>query len=223
MTNAVDWRIASSLLRNINRLPRETPVALLLRHSVREDLPPGDAGNRLPITETGEKLAITLGQTLGTRLKTLRSSPLIRCVQTAEALREGAGVSEDVTTDRLLGDPGIYVLDSQRAWSNWESLGHKVVMKHLVSDDAALPGMARPDEAARLLVQHMFVVARNTPGLHVFVTHDSLITATVARFQGRYLEEGDWPLYLEGACFWRSNNGIHTAYRNSECVRENST
>lgn len=100
---------------------------------------------------------------------------------------------------------------SDCTWSNWESLGHKVVMKHLVSDDAALPGMARPDEAARLLVQHMFGVARNTPGVHVFVTHDSLITVTVARLQGRYLEERDWPLYLEGACFWTSHNGIHTA------------
>ena len=33
--------------------PADTPVAVLLRHSVRGPLPPGDAGNAVPITPGG--------------------------------------------------------------------------------------------------------------------------------------------------------------------------
>lgn len=54
-------------------------------------------------------------------------------------------------------------------------------MQHLVSAKSALPGMANPDAAARYLVNHMLASTSQTPGLHVFVTHDSLVTATAAR------------------------------------------
>lgn len=218
MTKTVDWQVPPSVLRHIGRVPRDRPVALLLRHSVRDDLPPGEAGRILPITEMGRQVAIQLGEELCGRLRTLHASPLVRCVQTAEALREGAGVEQAVVPDRLLGDPGVYVLDDRLAWSNWESLGHEGVMAHLVSASDALPGMARPDEAARFLVQHMLAVAGEAPGVHVFVTHDSLVTATAARLLGEPLGTNDWPWYLEGAFFWRAADGLHTAYRDYEAI-----
>ena len=105
--------------------------------------------------------------------------------------------------DRLLGDPGVYVVDGERAWSNWEALGHEGVMAHLVSQDHPLPGMADPDPAARLLVRHMLAVAGNRSGLHLFVRHDSVVTATAARLLGEPLAKDDWPWYLEGAFFRR--------------------
>ena len=50
-------------------------------------------------------------------------------------------------------------------------------------------------------------------GLHVFITHDSLVTTTVARTLGRSLSKADWPLFLEGAFFWREGQSIGVAYR----------
>lgn len=219
MTSAEDWQVPPSVLRHLDRIPRDRPVALLLRHSVREDLPAGEAGRILPITAIGRRLACQLGEALRGRLITLRSSPLVRCVQTAEALRQGAGAPLAVVPDHLLGDPGAYVLDDRRAWENWEARGHEGVMAHLVSSSDALPGMARPDEAARFLVLHMLAVAGQAPGVHVFVTHDSLVTATAARLLHRPLGTSDWPHYLEGAFFWRAADGLHTVYREHEGVR----
>lgn len=92
-------------------------------------------------------------------------------------------------------------------------------MAHLVSSDEPLPGMARSDEAARFLVQHMLAVANDTPGIHVFVTHDSLVTATAARLLNQPIWKDDWPWYLEGAFFWRDEDGLHTAYRDFEGIR----
>lgn len=214
----VRWQIPPSVLDILDRAPTDRPVVVLLRHSVRDDLPPGDAAYVLPITETGRRLALELGKLLGDRLRTLQSSPLTRCVQTAEALAEGAGVELSVEPNRLLGDPGAFVLDGRRAAANWEQLGHEEVMRHLVCEGDPLPGMARPDEAARFLVQSMLAVAAGRPGVHVFVTHDSLVTATAAHLLGRQLGREDWPWYLEGAFFWAGEEGVHTAYRDHEAT-----
>ncbi len=217
---AIDWRIPPSTLEGLERAPRDRPVVLLLRHSVRNDLPDGEAGRVLPITEVGWELASQLGRRIGARLRTLHSSPLVRCVQTAEALRAGAGTEQTVVPDRLLGDPGAFVLDGDVAWQNWQRLGHEGVMEHLVSGADALPGMARPEEAARYLAHHMLAIAGDEPGVHVFATHDSVITAAAARLLGVPISAEDWPWYLEGAWCWRTVEGVHTHYRSRHAVRQ---
>lgn len=211
--SGVDWRIPPSVLRWLSEAPASAPVVVLLRHSVREYLPPGDAGYALPITDVGGALAHDLGSLIGDRLRTLHASPLLRCVQTAEALRAGAAQDVEIIRDRLLGDPGVYVVDGKRAWAHWEERGHEGVMEHLVSQDYPLPGLADPDPAARFLVQHMLAAADARPGLHVFVTHDSLVTATAARLLGEPLGKEAWPWYLEGAFFWCEDGHLTTAYR----------
>ena len=92
-------------------------------------------------------------------------------------------------------------------------------MHHLVNEVVELPGMARPDEAARLLVKHMLAATAGTPGIHVFVTHDLLVTATASRLLGKPLGVGDWPWFLEGAFFWEDDTGLNTAYRGFESRR----
>ena len=87
MTRMIEWQIPPSIPRWIGEAPTDRPVVLLLRHSVRDDLPPEEAGYTLPITEIGRQLGRELGASLASRLRTLRTSPLNRCVQTAEVLR----------------------------------------------------------------------------------------------------------------------------------------
>ncbi len=213
MNDRIKWRIPPSVLRGLMEMPKDRPIALLLRHSVRDELPPGNAGNSLPITADGIHLAQELGGLIGDRLRSLHTSPLTRCVQTAEALNDGAGTNLSIVHDRLLGDPGVFVIDGQQAQLNWEKLGHEGVMQHLVVYDEALPGMARPEPAARFLVHHMLSVAGDVPGLYLFVTHDSLVTASAARLLRQQLGINAWPWYLEGAFFWRKKEGLYTKYR----------
>ena len=87
-------------------------------------------------------------------------------------------------------------------------------MQQLAADDnEALDGMARPREAARFLVHHMLHAAGTRPGIHVFVTHDSLITATIARVIEKSLERKDWPWYLQGAFIWQQAQHLSVLYR----------
>ena len=213
------WRIPPSVLEHLERVASDQAVAVLLRHSVREELPPGEAGNSVPITEIGSLLARELGGLLGGKLKSLHSSPVLRCMQTAEALRDGAFSHVPVKSDQCLGDPSVFVIDGQAAWSNWERLGHEGVMQHLMSGAVALPGMANPEAAARFLVHHMLSMTKDEPGIHIFVTHDSVVTATVAQLTSRPLGPCDWPWYLEGAFFCADEAGTRIVYRDYEACR----
>lgn len=116
MSERIEYVIPPSTKAWLGAVPTDRPVAALIRHSVRGELPPGAGGNRVPITAKGEKLASLLGGMIGGRLQSLTTSPVLRCVQTAEAIRTGTGIQTPVRLDRALGDPGIYVLDGQEAW-----------------------------------------------------------------------------------------------------------
>jgi len=214
----MNWEIPPSVLRWLSVIPTDRPVALLLRHSVRPPLEGSASDYTLPITTEGVQLARTLGERLGERLCTLHASPLLRCMQTAEALRDGAGISCAITPDHALGDPGVYVIDAKLAEQLWSERGHEAVMAHLSGGEGTLPGLANAEEAAHRLVEHMLAPEREL-GLHVFVTHDSLVTATVARMIQRRLCKEDWPLYLEAAFFWREGASLSVAYREYRQVR----
>lgn len=208
----IDWVIPPSTLRWLDEVPDDRPVAMLIRHSVRGHLPPGEAGYELPITETGHRLALQLGHRLGGRLRSVHASPLLRTLQTAARLAEGAGLDAEARPDRLLGDPGAFVVDD-RAGDVWKRLGHEEVMRHFVEEDVPLPGCADTDAAARFLVHHMLSTAGGEVGVHAFTTHDSLVTATAARLLGENLGPADWPWCLEAAFFWQDGDELHAAYR----------
>lgn len=215
----IEWRLPPSMREYVAEVPSDRPVAMLIRHSVRDDLPEGDAGYVLPITDVGVRLARELGALLGDRLRSLHASPLVRTVQTAQRMGEGTGQGDMlVVEDRLLGDPGVFVLDAVAAGATWNQRGHSTVMAHLVADQE-LPGLASPDPAARFLVRHMLARTEGRAGIHAFVTHDSLVTATAARLLQEPLTQADWPWYLEAAFFWEGANGVEARYRGKSAVR----
>lgn len=192
--------------------PDDRPVALLLRHAERPSIAPGELGTDLPLTDRGRRHAEVLGAVLGSRLLSIATSPVRRCRETAEALQRGSGLGSAITIDRLLGDPGVYVLDPELAWEHWQRLGHEAVIKHLASTDRPLPGLAPPDEAARQLAWHMArSLIGSPPGLHVFVTHDAVLYPTAARLLPAIAP--DWPNFLESAVLYGPATALAFAYR----------
>ena len=105
MSPGAPSQIPASTQRWLEAAPRDRPVAILLRHAAREELPPDRVGFEVPITPAGAWLARELGALMGERLRSLPSSPLPRCIRTAESLAAGAGLDTPVAPDRLLGDP----------------------------------------------------------------------------------------------------------------------
>lgn len=215
-----NWRIPASTLENLQRVPQNKPVALLLRHSVRDAIAKGDPGNLVPITPDGERLAAEFGRILKGRIRQIRSSPVLRCRQTAEQLNQASAANLEITEDVLLGEPGVFVTNGELAWPNWQRLGHEGVVRHLIESTEALPGMADPDEAAQILLRHVLQAMGDGPGLHVFVTHDIVVMVTIARLLRRKLGMEDWPRFLEGAFLWTDDAGVRFTYRDTEAFRD---
>lgn len=205
--------LPASVLHWLARLPPKRPVAMLLRHAARPPIPPGETGNELALTQEGVTQARHLGGLLGRRLVSLHTSPVLRCLQTAEALREGARVELDILPDRMLGAPGAFIVDEVLGGQTLQRLGLASFVEHLIAGEGLLPGVAEPDSAASSLVHHMLGRSGDAQGLHVFVTHDSLVAPTVARMLQCPVPPVDWPEYLEAAFFWREGEDVWGAYR----------
>lgn len=210
--------LPASILHWLARLSPERPVAVLLRHAARPPIPPGETGNELALTPEGVIQAEHLGGLLGRRLVALHTSPVLRCLQTAEALREGARVPLDILSDRMLGAPGAFVVDEVLGGQTLQRLGLESFVAHLIAGEGVLPGVAEPSAAASSLVRHMLEHSGDVRGLHVFVTHDSLVAPTVARMLQCAVPREDWPEYLEAAFFWREGPDVWGAYRTRTSV-----
>lgn len=214
MSEEVRWRIPKSTLFWLNEVPADRPVAMLLRHSVRGALPEQGGDYHLPLLPIGVQLATELGQRLTNRLKTLHSSPLLRCTQTATALQQGNSKHLEIQLDHHLGDPGVFVEDDQQAGIAWQTHGHERMMQFLINEAEPLAGLAEASGAAHRLMQHLLQQMENAVGIHVFVTHDSILAATVMRLLAQKIAYYQAPKYLQAAFFWCEQQELCLAYDN---------
>lgn len=193
-------------------LPADRAVALLIRHAERPSIPAGELGNELGLTVAGRATAMQLGAKLGSRLRSVATSPVRRCCETAEQLVKGAAVSVDIQDDPLLGAPGVFVADAEIAWPNWERLGVRGVIEHVATSDELLQGMHDPADAAQRLARAFLdrIDHGESHGVHVLVTHDSVLAPFVSRMLG--LRSVLWPAWLQGAAVWRDSSRMHLEY-----------
>lgn len=210
MTGA--FAIPASTARVLQEAPADRATVLLLRHGARGPLPADAPGNEVPLLPEGAALARALGAQIGPRLRTLHTSPVRRCMETAVALAAGAGGGVPIVEDRHLGDPGVYVTDGAAAWRTWTALGHAEVIARLIAGEW-LDGLADPRSASRVLVRHLVDCAAGEPGIHVFVTHDSLAVTAAAHCLGVGIPPAEWPWYLEAFALADGDAGVTARYR----------
>lgn len=214
MSTEVHFVIPTSTLRLLDVIPRDRPVAMLVRHSVRDPLPIGPGQSQVPITAVGRQLALELGGHIARSLRTVHTSPVIRCEETARAILLGADRLDAPIVDELLGGPGAFVCDHAQAREQWNLHGILPMIAHMAFEPAPRQGMADPDFAARFLVDRVLRAASGNAGIHVFVTHDNLIYVTVARLFSLGARRVILPWFLEAAYFWRDDCGqVICAYK----------
>lgn len=193
-------------------------LVVFLRHGERESVPSHEFPRHdAPLTDDGKRAAESLGLLLRGRLGAVRSSPVPRCVETAKAVLAGAGRSGELHEDRLLGDPGAFVLDGEVAMSALVDLGFHPAARRL-GEGEKLPGFADPDVASRqMIASAISLLAGGSPGVHILVTHDLILSTLMARVLGRALAEAEWPGYLHGIALWATGHGFMTQYSTMSC------
>lgn len=204
--------IASAIV-NLRAWRDHCGLVVFVRHGEREpvashEFPRHDA----PLTESGRRAAELMGALLQDRLGAVRSSPVPRCVDTALAVIAGARRASAPAHDQLLGDPGAYVVDADRAMAELVSRGFHPAARQLGNGEH-LPGFADPDRATQqLLALARSLLVTEPSRVHVLVTHDLVLSTMAARVRGVALEEREWPGYLHGLAVWREELQLVSQY-----------
>lgn len=192
-------------------------LVAFVRHGEREsvashEFPRHDA----PLTDSGRRAAESMGQLLKDRLGAVRTSPVPRCVDTALAVITGARHAGTPTHDRVLGDPGAFVVDGERAMSELVNRGFHPAARRMGNGEQ-LPGFEDPDRATQQLLALAHSLLVDEPSrVHVLVTHDLVLSTMAARIRGVALEEREWPGYLHGLAVWRDSSQLVSRYASVE-------
>ena len=209
----------TSIMEQLAVVPEEVNASLVIRHAEREDIPAGTFGHEVNLTAGGTQAAEHLGAALSeNRVLTVVSSPVPRCVQTAQAMLRGAGTSAEVATDRRLGDPGAFFVDAETAGPLFLELPIPEIARRQLQDAIPMPGMRPTPEGVAILLELATSPLGDNGRLHVFVTHDIILSVFVASIFRSSLEETGWPDFLEGLLLWRSDERLQLSWRELRAI-----
>jgi len=194
------------------QLPQAAGAWLLLRHAERGELPPAQPGDHVPLTAEGHAQALALGKALAARLGTVRCSAVLRCRQTAAAILTGAEQPGEPHLDPLLGAPGPFVTDGDRAWPLFVEHGAQGLAR-LQLRSASLPGLRAVPQGCGLLLQSLLGRPPQAGRFDVHVTHDLIIALLVAHLLGDSDPTAHWPDFLEGVVLWQEGPQLHGWFR----------
>ena len=204
----------ASILERLSAIPEDADVSLVIRHAEREDIPEGTFGHEVSLTVEGTRTAEELGRPLPEhRELAVMSSPVPRCVQTAQAMLRGAGSSDEVVIDRRLGGPGAFVVYAEVAGPLFLELPIPEIARSQLQDASPLPGMRPTPEGVEILLELVTTPLGRNGRLHVFVTHDVILSVLVASILHSSLEETGWPGYLEGLLLWCPDGELHACWQ----------
>ena len=204
----------SRTLELLRQAPDGAAVALALRHAEREAIPPCGYGNDVPLTRHGITSSRRLGEPLSFRpVAVVRTSPLPRCVQTAENIIAGAGWDAVALPDQRLGAPGPFVVESELAGPLFLDIGPKGVVERQLADARPPDGIRSAAEGVRLLLDLLTPHPETQRRLGLFVTHDAVLAVLVGSLYGLHVGEFAWPDYLDALVLWRDSDRLRFRWR----------
>ena len=206
-------RPAASIVERLALAPHQSDAAIILRHAEREKIPAGTFGAEVSLTAQGVSTAEQLGAVLVRRGPvSITSSPVLRCVQTAEAIRRGGGQAGATTLDWRLGDPGPFVVRAEESGKLFLRVGIMDIVRRQLLDDLPPPGM-RPTSAGIELLLGLTAHNLDQQGrLSIYVTHDAILAVLAAWLYRAPIEEITWPDYLDGLLLWRSGERLNFSW-----------
>lgn len=152
----------------------EEKIALLLRHADRDDIPQGSFGSEVLLNEKGKQNALSFGEKLvGKKVNRIFTSPIRRCVQTAEFIVQGYESSLEIIETTALGAPGLHISDEKIAGEFFLQHGFDEMYNRFISGKE-IPGVPSIDELNYRITN--FIKENSTEnGITLFITHDMSI------------------------------------------------
>lgn len=199
--------------KTLKMAPIEEGVAMIIRHSIRYPIPSGSQGVNVPLTPFGVQLAEKLGRQLNRPVGLIASSPIGRCIETGKAIARGAGIDRDIIIEPLLGEPGAFVVDVEKA-APWFYHRDPVEMINRQLQGGHIPGTRKVEDGVALILNLIFNPPLTPGKLNIFITHDSVLACIIYQLAGiDNINESMWPWTLEGCFLWQKNNELKWLWR----------
>lgn len=207
--------VNSSTFHLLGLVPQGVDAAVILRHAKREDIPRGTFGTDVGLTLQGIRDSRRLGTMLSARSSqgTITSSPVRRCIATAEEIWCGSGWSAKVLADRRLGDPGPFVIDPEVAGEVFLNTGISEIVRRQLTCCEPPQGMRETSRGVEILLSLAAGGLAQRGRVQLYVTHDAILAVLVAHLYRLSVEETGWPDFLDGLVLWRSSDRIHFAWK----------
>lgn len=175
-------------------------ISLLIRHADREDIPKGSLGNEILLNEKGKQNAQSFGKQLADRkISRIFTSPIGRCVQTAEFITKGYGNSIEIIETTSLGAPGLHITDEKIAGEFYLQYGFDEMYKRFMRGEE-IPGITNTDELNFRMTN--FIKENSTENeTTIFITHDMLIAFYHFSINKKVYTKDNWVNYLTGLTF----------------------
>jgi hypothetical protein len=154
-------------------------VKLVVRHAERPLFKTAKAPNDVSITNVGKDEAERLGALLsrhGLVIDRCVSSPVCRCVQTAEHIALGNRFPGDVCTSQRLGGSDMFNDDEEALMHSFDTLTIEEIISMQLEGEK-VPGMKAMEEALRIFLGQ--VISDMSPGFELIVSHDLFVCQAV--------------------------------------------
>ncbi|MFW8602375.1 histidine phosphatase family protein [Desulfobacterota bacterium M19] len=183
-------------------------MILLIRHAEKSL-----TGNQ-DITQNGINSALKYGNKLkqeGIQFDEIQVSPVKRCIQTAEKIIDGLQCNINLQKSHLLGDPGIFVSDDQKAAKLFSDFTVCEVINKIITNEA-LSGFIPIDKACKPLIGEIQKKISSNKSV-LYVSHDAIIMPFIAYLNKiKKINKINIVEYLDGYIIKKShNNFMHLA------------
>lgn len=203
---------------SLQLVPRDRPVSLLTRHSIREQPENYNAHHKLPLTPEGIELARYWGGLQFHNSFSLFSSPVGRCMETALYMFESKEPDKmaEVKTASVLAEPGCFI-DSREKMMEvgpyFISDGPIAFMNRILN--AEFPQLEHPLVGVKKLLTHIRQEQCVDAGvLNIHVSHDTVLAAFVYSLLGKTrIEQEQWPRMMEGVYLWFDVDQVKGVWR----------
>ena len=192
------------IIGKLKQFSESDKLSLIIRHGDRDKIPQGSFGNEVMLNDDGVRNSIAFGKELSSlKLNKVFTSPIGRCVQTAEAIATGYGSNIEIIETKALGAPGLHISDEKVAGEFFLKHGFDEMYNRFINE-MEIPGIPSINEV-NSLVSSYITENTNDTGLTIFVTHDMLIAFYHYSINKKVYTKESWVKYLSGLLLKNGN------------------
>jgi len=202
------------ILTDLSKVPAGSNCALLIRHGDRNGALAKVVKEQEGLNEIGAKRSKQFGKML-TRFSDLiaYSSPVGRCVDTCRNISKGFGKEVEVESTKFLGMSAPFMVDPPAAYVKMHELGLLGFVDAYVSNSLDRKIVLPCSEGTKMLFSYAIERIKNMScGVGVFVTHDMILTPTLAYFFDYDFKTNGLLTFLDGIVLFEDGDGFTASY-----------